>query len=103
MIKNISSVKVTYLHDSREDERAEDSFQIKLKSGKVLPEKYYQKDKGSRKMHSQKALGSIILPIKFGALRTDVKYYVINADTSYKALLGRPWLHEYNVVPSTLH
>ncbi|XP_020082008.1 uncharacterized protein LOC109705667 [Ananas comosus] len=53
--------------------------------------------------HSQKALGSIILPIKFGALRTEAKFYVINADTSYKALMGRPWLHEYNVVPSTLH
>ncbi|XP_020081023.1 uncharacterized protein LOC109704671 [Ananas comosus] len=66
-----------------------------LSSEKILIQGFNQ--------HSQKALGSIILPIKFGALRTDVKFYVINADTSYKALLGRPWLHEYNVVPSTLH
>lgn len=34
---------------------------------------------------------------------TKVTFYVINADTTYKALLGRPWLHENWVVPSTLH
>ena len=28
---------------------------------------------------------------------------MIGADTSYRALLGRPWLHDYYVVPSTLH
>ncbi|XP_020081530.1 uncharacterized protein LOC109705200 [Ananas comosus] len=53
--------------------------------------------------HSQKALGSITLPIRFGKLQTEAKFYVINADTSYKALLGRPWLHKYHIVPSTLH
>ena len=26
------------------------------------------------------------------------KVYIINADTSYKALLGRPWLYDYNIV-----
>lgn len=34
---------------------------------------------------------------------TKVTFHVINADTTYKALLGRPWLHENWVVPSTLH
>lgn len=29
--------------------------------------------------------------------------YVIETDTSYKILLGRPWIHENLVVPSTLH
>ncbi|KAJ0978344.1 hypothetical protein J5N97_013818 [Dioscorea zingiberensis] len=53
--------------------------------------------------HSQKALGSITLPIKFGKMTSDVKFHVIDADASYKALLGRPWIHENHVVPSTLH
>ena len=39
----------------------------------------------------------------FGDLQTDAYFLVIDADTSYKALLGRPWLHENAVVPSTLH
>ncbi|XP_039130916.1 LOW QUALITY PROTEIN: uncharacterized protein LOC120267326 [Dioscorea cayenensis subsp. rotundata] len=53
--------------------------------------------------HSQKALGSITLPLKFGKIISDVKFHVIDADASYKALLGRPWIHENRMVPSTLH
>ena len=40
--------------------------------------------------NSQKALGSITLPIHVGSLIADIKFHVLNADTSYKALLGRP-------------
>src|SRR3954470_19700686 len=29
--------------------------------------------------------------------------YVIDADTSYNLLLGRPWIHKNHVVTSTLH
>ena len=32
-----------------------------------------------------------------------MKFHVINTDASYRALLGRPWLHENYVVPSTLY
>ena len=32
-----------------------------------------------------------------------VRFYVIDANMSYSALLGRPWIHKYRVVPSTLH
>ncbi|KAJ1696334.1 hypothetical protein LUZ63_004846 [Rhynchospora breviuscula] len=53
--------------------------------------------------NSQKALGSITLSFRFGELDTEIKFYVIDAETSYKALLGRPWLHENYLVPSTLH
>lgn len=52
---------------------------------------------------SRKALGAITLPLKFGDLETEAQFDVIDAETSYKALLGRPWLHENLVVPSTLH
>ena len=42
--------------------------------------------------HSQKALGSITLPLKIGKLASEVKFHVINTDALYRALLGRPWL-----------
>jgi hypothetical protein len=53
--------------------------------------------------NSQKALGAVTLPITMGTLKSEAKFYVLDADTSYKALMGRPWLHENYVVPSTLH
>jgi hypothetical protein len=53
--------------------------------------------------NSQKALGSIVLPVQVGSLISNIKFHVLNADTSYKALLGRPWIHENGIVPSTLH
>jgi hypothetical protein len=53
--------------------------------------------------NSQRALGAVNLALNFGALKTEIKFYIIDADTSYKALLGRPWLHEQCMVASTLH
>ncbi|CAL8989853.1 unnamed protein product [Prunus brigantina] len=51
----------------------------------------------------QKAMGSIALQMEIGDLYSDALFHVIDADTSYNVLLGRPWLHTYGVVPSTLH
>ncbi|GAA0143851.1 hypothetical protein LIER_04437 [Lithospermum erythrorhizon] len=31
------------------------------------------------------------------------KFHVIDAKTTYNMLLGRPWIHSNNIVPSTLH
>ena len=36
-------------------------------------------------------------------LRPEVTCYVIDADTLYNLLLGRPWIHRNSIVPSTLH
>ncbi|KAM1268529.1 hypothetical protein ACFX2G_000819 [Malus domestica] len=36
-------------------------------------------------------------------LKSSVMFHVIDARTSYGLLLGRPWIHENGVVPSTLH
>ncbi len=51
----------------------------------------------------QEALGTISLVLKLEPLSTYVTFHIIDAATSYNALLGRPWLHENQVVPSTLH
>ena len=53
--------------------------------------------------HGTAALGSITLKIKMSTFSFKVRFFVIQANTSYSALLGRPWIHKYQVVPSTLH
>lgn len=52
---------------------------------------------------SQRAFGKIRLKCQTGDLKTEVTCYVIDGDTSYNLLLGRPWIHSNNVVPSALH
>jgi hypothetical protein len=51
----------------------------------------------------QEAMGTIPLVLKLEKLMTYVTFHVIDAATSYNALIGRPWLHENGIVPSTLH
>src|SRR3954463_13266587 len=48
-------------------------------------------------------MGKIKLRCQIGDLKTKVTVYVIDADTSYNLLLGRPWIHRIHIVPSTLH
>jgi hypothetical protein len=45
----------------------------------------------------------ISLVLKLKKLMTYAKFHVIDATTSYNALLGCPWLHKNKIVPSTLH
>jgi len=45
----------------------------------------------------------IKLKCQIGNLRSEVTCYVIDVDTSYNLLLGRPWIHRNSIVPSTLH
>jgi len=49
------------------------------------------------------SMGKIKLKFQIGDLRSEVTCYVIDADTSYNLLLGRPWIHRHSVAPSTLH
>jgi hypothetical protein len=53
--------------------------------------------------NSQKALGAITPNLQCASLKAPTKFYVIDAKTSYRALLGRPRLHSNQVIPSTLH
>ncbi|KAJ6821645.1 uncharacterized protein M6B38_391245 [Iris pallida] len=48
-------------------------------------------------------IGKIRLKYQIGDLQSEVTCYVIDTDTSYNILLGRPWIHDYMIVPSTLH
>ena len=48
-------------------------------------------------------MGKIKLKCQIGDLKSEVTCYVIDADTLYNLLLGRPWIHRNSIVPSTLH
>jgi len=54
-------------------------------------------------LESQRAIGMIRLELTMGDLSTSSIFHVIDSKTSYKLLLGRPWLHEHGIVASTLH
>ncbi|KAH0987773.1 hypothetical protein GBA52_014950 [Prunus armeniaca] len=51
----------------------------------------------------QRAMGMIRIELVIGDLRSNTLFHVIDAKTSYNLLLGRPWVHENGIVPSTLH
>jgi len=48
-------------------------------------------------------MGKIKLKCQIRDLKSEVTCYVIDADTSYNLLLGRPWIHRNSIVPSTLY
>jgi len=50
-----------------------------------------------------RSMGKIKLKCQIGDLKSKVTCYVIDADTSYNLLLGRPLIHRNSIVPSTLH
>ncbi|XP_060216749.1 uncharacterized protein LOC132644190 [Lycium barbarum] len=47
--------------------------------------------------------GEITLPINKPETTQQTKFYVIEGDMGYNALLGRPWIHLMKAVPSTMH
>ncbi|XP_073120324.1 uncharacterized protein [Henckelia pumila] len=51
----------------------------------------------------QRALGAIRLELIMDDMTSSAFFHVIDSRTSYNMLLGRPWLHENGVVPSTWH
>ncbi|KAH7853285.1 hypothetical protein Vadar_000919 [Vaccinium darrowii] len=53
--------------------------------------------------NEQRPMGKIKLRTKFGSIEEDTEFLVIDVNTSYNALLGRPWVHGHMAVPSTYH
>ncbi|XP_074290338.1 uncharacterized protein LOC141617067 [Silene latifolia] len=54
-------------------------------------------------LNGERAIGMIRVNLNMGDLSSETLFYVIEAKTSFKLLLGRPWKHENGVVASTLH
>ncbi|OVA03740.1 hypothetical protein BVC80_1199g22 [Macleaya cordata] len=53
--------------------------------------------------HTQDTMGQVNLDVKIGPIHASTTFHIIDADTSYHVLLGRPWLHKHKVIPSTYH
>ncbi|KAH0685749.1 hypothetical protein KY285_019065 [Solanum tuberosum] len=51
----------------------------------------------------QRSIGTVKIDLTIGELRSSVWLHVIDAKTSYNIFLGRPWVHENKVIPSTYH
>ncbi|TYK14772.1 uncharacterized protein E5676_scaffold1610G00100 [Cucumis melo var. makuwa] len=52
---------------------------------------------------SQRAIGMVHLELTIDGLKASALFHVIDSNTTYKLLLGRPWIHGNGVVTSTLH
>ena len=48
-------------------------------------------------------LGAVNLTLQMGPTEFDAKFQVLDIDTSYNLLFGRPFIHMAGAVPSTLH
>ncbi|XP_075080464.1 uncharacterized protein LOC142165971 [Nicotiana tabacum] len=48
-------------------------------------------------------IGEIDLILTIGPMDFEVTFQVLDMDTSYNFLLGRPWIHAAGAVPSTLY
>lgn len=58
--------------------------------------KAYDEDEYSTK-------GMVVLPIRVGHLQWDIIYQVLDISLDYNILLGHPWIHDMQAVPSTYH
>ncbi|KAJ9556143.1 hypothetical protein OSB04_010757 [Centaurea solstitialis] len=48
-------------------------------------------------------LGEIILPVFAKGINKQTKFNIIDCQSAYNIILGRPWIHEMKAVPSTYH
>jgi len=51
----------------------------------------------------RESVGTIHLPIMVGPVMRQTLFHVIDLDLTYNILLGRPWIHAIQYVPSTFH
>ena len=48
--------------------------------------------------------GLVVLPIRFGPIEKDILFQIVDVGPlAYNILLGRPWIHDMQVVSSTYH
>ncbi|XP_009123343.2 uncharacterized protein LOC103848123 [Brassica rapa] len=47
--------------------------------------------------------GEVILPVYAEGINLSTKFLVVDCESAYNMILGRPWIHDMGAVPSTLH
>ncbi|XP_056843217.1 uncharacterized protein LOC130495743 [Raphanus sativus] len=51
----------------------------------------------------KQTFGEVLLPVYAEGVNQATKFLVVDCPSSYNVILGRPWIHDMGVVPSTLH
>ncbi|XP_048613309.1 uncharacterized protein LOC125587173 [Brassica napus] len=52
---------------------------------------------------AKQTVGEITLPVYAEGINMSTKFLVVDCDSSYNMILGRPWIHGMGAVPLTLH
>lgn len=52
---------------------------------------------------SKKLMGITMIMVTIGVRKIATKFQVVYSKLSYNLLLGRPWLHDMDIIPSTVH
>ena len=51
----------------------------------------------------QPSLGAITLTVEIGPLSMPIEFHVVDVESPFNAILGRPWITALNAVPSVAH
>ena len=47
--------------------------------------------------------GEVVVPVYAEGINLSTKFLVVDSESAYNMILGRPWIHDMEAVPSTLH
>ncbi|XP_070029843.1 uncharacterized protein [Nicotiana sylvestris] len=51
----------------------------------------------------ERTSGEIVLPVLAGGVSLEITFHVMYQETTYNAILGRPWIHAMRAVPSSFY
>nr|XP_016497374.1 PREDICTED: uncharacterized protein LOC107816196 [Nicotiana tabacum] len=51
----------------------------------------------------ERTSGEIVLPDLVGGVTLETTFHVINQETAYNAIIGRPWIHAMRAIPSSFY
>ncbi|XP_019237689.1 PREDICTED: uncharacterized protein LOC109217856 [Nicotiana attenuata] len=51
----------------------------------------------------EQTFGEITLPVLAGGVTLETTFHIMDQDTAYNAIIGRPWIYSMKVVPSNLY
>nr|XP_009798916.1 PREDICTED: uncharacterized protein LOC104245058 [Nicotiana sylvestris] len=49
----------------------------------------------------ERTSGEITLPVLVGGVTLETTFHIMDQDTTYNAIIGRPWIHDMKTVPSS--
>ncbi|XP_019261572.1 PREDICTED: uncharacterized protein LOC109239459 [Nicotiana attenuata] len=52
---------------------------------------------------AERTSGEITFPVLAGSVTLETTFRIIDQDTTYNAIIGRPWIHSMKAIPSSLY